>query len=75
MTPSTETSRWFTVLMILSGMLFVPWQVGKLVKVFVSMEKGKNKVTCGSCGLVGHDEDASHCKACGSIIFQEYEAE
>lgn len=72
-TPSTEASRWFTVLMILSGMFFVPWQVGKLVRVFVNMERGKNQITCQSCGLVGHDEDASHCKSCGNIIFQEYD--
>ncbi|RKZ82298.1 MAG: hypothetical protein DRQ39_10890 [Gammaproteobacteria bacterium] len=29
---------------------------------------------CGNqCGLRFHDKDASHCKSCGHVIYQEYE--
>lgn len=72
-TPVSAGGRWVTVLMILSGIILIPWQVGQIVKEWLMM-KGKKAVTCPQCGLKGHDEDASHCKACGQVIYQEFSA-
>ena len=72
MTPVTLGGRWATVVMILGGAIMVPYQAGKLVKVLLSDANKKNKVICKKCGLIGHDSDASHCKACGAVIYQEY---
>lgn len=73
--PVTPLGRFFTVIMILFGIVLIPWQAGRLVKVLVESDTNKKKVTCPNCGLTSHDFDASHCKACGSIIYQEYGGE
>jgi voltage-gated potassium channel len=73
-TPMSEGGRWVTVLMILSGIIFIPWQVTRIVKEWVRMST-KAPVTCPGCGLRYHDQDASHCKSCGHLIYQEYEGD
>ena len=70
--PVTAPGMAFTVIMIMGGAFLIPWQVGKLIRILAVEETGKRKVTCPQCGLIGHDYDASHCKACGHIIYQEY---
>jgi voltage-gated potassium channel len=72
-TPVTETGRIVTMLMILSGMIFVPWQAGKLLRVIIHFEESKEDILCHQCGLTRHDSDAVHCKMCGTTIFQEYD--
>jgi voltage-gated potassium channel len=73
-TPVTNAGRRVTVLMILSGIIFIPWQVSQIAKEWIHMSSRK-RVTCPKCGLMYHDKDASHCKSCGHIIFQEYEGD
>jgi voltage-gated potassium channel len=70
--PLSEKGRWVTVLMILSGIILIPWQVSHIVKEWIHISS-KKEVICTTCGLRYHDEDASHCKACGSVIYQEYD--
>jgi voltage-gated potassium channel len=70
--PVTAAGRWVTVATIIVGIIVVPWQAGKIVREWRS--KDKVNVTCPECGLSYHDRDASHCKACGSIIYQEYDS-
>ena len=72
-TPVTGIGRSLTVLMIFVGAIMVPWQAGKLVQMLIRGEYGKNQVICPKCGLKGHDFDAVHCKACGTVIYQEYD--
>ncbi|MCP5105548.1 MAG: ion transporter, partial [bacterium] len=69
-TPVSPGGRWVTVLMILSGIILIPWQVGQIVKEWLSLS-AKKRVVCRQCGLKYHDQDASHCKACGHVIYQE----
>lgn len=69
--PLSEAGKWVTVLMILSGIILIPWEVSQIIKEWVRMGT-KKEVTCPGCGLRYHDEDASHCKSCGHIIFQKY---
>jgi voltage-gated potassium channel len=70
-TPLSEGGRWVTVLMILSGITLIPWQVSRIVKEWVHMAS-KKELICLGCGLRYHDKDASHCKSCGHLIYQEY---
>lgn len=69
-TPVTEAGRWVTVLMILSGIVVIPWQAGQIVLSWFRMDK-KRQTTCKQCGLRYHDRDATHCKHCGAVIYQE----
>lgn len=70
----TALGRTFTVVMIMGGAILIPWQVGKLVRLLIHGER-KRPVVCSQCGLKWHDYDASHCKACGNVIYQEYEGD
>ena len=70
--PMTRGGRWVTILMILSGIILIPWQASRIVREWVQMST-KQDTICGQCGLRFHDKDASHCKSCGHVIYQEYE--
>ena len=70
--PLSDAGKWVTVLMILSGIVLIPWQISRIAKEWVRMGT-KKEIICPKCGLRYHDEDASHCKSCGYIIFQEYD--
>ena len=72
-TPVTSAGRWVTVLMILTGVVCISWQTGLLIKHFLRSEQNKKKITCKQCGLMYHERDATYCKACGNLIYQEYE--
>ena len=73
-TPTSEGGRWVTIFMILSGIILIPWQVSKIIKEWVHMAS-KTEIICPGCGLRYHDKDASHCKACGHLIYQEYDGD
>ncbi|MDM9380290.1 ion transporter [Chlorogloeopsis sp. ULAP01] len=66
-TPVSELGRLLTVLMILTGIALIPWQVGDLIKRLV---KTANQVetVCLGCGLAFHDADAKFCKICGTKL-------
>jgi len=70
--PLTQGGRWVTILMILSGIILIPWQASRIVREWVQMST-KEDTICGQCGLRYHDKDASHCKSCGHVIYQEYD--
>ncbi len=70
--PLSDAGKWVTVLMILSGIVLIPWQISQIVKEWVRMATKKEAI-CPKCGLRYHDEDASHCKSCGRVIYQEYD--
>jgi voltage-gated potassium channel len=69
--PVTTAGRWVTVATILAGIIVIPWQASKIVREWSHRETVD--VTCPNCGLEHHDADASHCKACGSVIYQEFD--
>lgn len=66
-TPVSELGRLLTVLMILTGIALIPWQVGDLIKRLV---KTTNQVetVCPGCGWSFHDLDAKFCKICGTKL-------
>jgi len=67
--PTTTAGRWVTVAAILAAIVLIPRQASKIIREWTSREKVN--VTCPDCGLAYHDPDASHCKACGHVIYQE----
>ena len=71
-TPLSEGGKWVTILMILSGIILIPWQISRIVKEWIHIAR-KRDIVCPQCGLRYHDDDASHCKSCGHVIFQEYD--
>ncbi|WP_435319233.1 ion transporter [Haloarchaeobius sp. TZWSO28] len=70
-TPVTGAGRFVTTAAIISGIVLIPWQAGRIVREWTT---DKVSVTCDSCGLSYHDPDASHCKACGHVIYQEFDS-
>lgn len=66
-TPISELGRLLTVLMILTGVALVPWQVGDLIKRLVK-KTNQVEVVCAGCGLAFHDADAGFCKRCGTKL-------
>ena len=66
-TPVSEMGRLLTVLMILTGIALIPWQIGDLIKRII---KTANQVEtiCSECGLDLHDKDAKFCKLCGTKL-------
>lgn len=68
LTPISEAGRLLTVLMILTGVGLIPYQLGELIKHLV---KTANHVAiaCPTCHLSLHDEDAQFCKLCGTELY------
>ncbi len=66
-TPISESGRFLTILMILTGIALIPWQLGDLIKQLV---KTANQVetVCTSCGWSVHDANARFCKICGTQL-------
>lgn len=73
-TPQSQSGKWVTVLMIISGIILIPWQASRIVKEWIHMAQ-KVDVVCPNCGLRYHDKDASHCKYCGHVIYQVYDGD
>ncbi len=66
-TPLSPIGKIITILMILSGIALIPWQLGKLIKITFK-EATKTKNTCSKCGLELHEEDAKYCRKCGNKL-------
>ncbi len=71
--PITDLGRFVTVVMISFGAIIIPVQAGILINMLIKNSLNNKEVICKKCGLSKHDLDASHCKACGTVIFQEYD--
>jgi voltage-gated potassium channel len=66
-TPKSEVGRLLTVLMILTGIALIPWQLGDLVKQLVKTTH-QIQATCESCQLALHDANARFCQRCGTRL-------
>ncbi len=66
-TPSSQLGRLLTVLMIFTGVILIPWQVGELIKQLVK-STSQISTPCPQCGLASHDQDAQFCKRCGTRL-------
>lgn len=66
-TPISESGRFLTILMILTGIALIPWQLGDLIKQLVKTTDRVDTV-CPGCGWSVHDADARFCKMCGTRL-------
>jgi len=66
-TPASRGGRLLTVMMILTGITLIPWQLGDLIKQALKTAH-KLDLTCHGCGLTSHDGDAVYCKICGTKL-------
>lgn len=66
-TPISEGGRLLTVLMILTGIALIPWQLGDLIKQLLKTANQVEKL-CSGCSLPSHDRDAQFCKICGTKL-------
>lgn len=66
-TPLSPAGRAMTVLMIFTGVLFIPWQLSELIGVVVKTATSVEE-KCDNCGLSRHDPDAIFCKQCGAKL-------
>lgn len=66
-TPISEAGRLMTVMMILTGIALIPWQLGDLIKQLVKTTN-KLETICPSCSLSLHETDAQFCKLCGTKL-------
>lgn len=66
-TPISEAGRLLTVLMILTGIALIPWQLGDLIKQLIKTANQVEK-SCSGCSLPFHDRDAQFCKICGTKL-------
>ncbi|MEM9925498.1 MAG: ion transporter [Cyanobacteria bacterium P01_D01_bin.50] len=66
-TPVSQIGRLLTILMILTGIALIPWQIGDLIKRIIKTTN-EVKTICSGCSLDLHDEDAKFCKICGTKL-------
>lgn len=66
-TPVSEAGRGLTVMMILTGIALIPTQISSLIRQLNKVSHAQH-LTCPSCGLTLHDEDAQFCKHCGTLL-------
>lgn len=66
-TPVTSYGRFITLLIVISGIIFIPWEVRQLIRHF-KIEETKELAPCQSCDLEYHDTDARYCKRCGDRL-------
>jgi voltage-gated potassium channel len=65
--PISQVGRLLSILMMLTGLILIPWQLGDLFKRFVK-NRDRQQIACSDCGLTLHDQDATYCKVCGSRL-------
>lgn len=66
-TPNSQMGRLLTVLMLLTGVVLIPWQLGDLIKRLVKTAD-QVQISCPACGLLSHDSNAQFCKVCGASL-------
>lgn len=67
--PTSTDGRFFTILIILSGVLLIPWQFMTLAR-FLLAHTNKLSILCPRCGYSIHDIDANYCKLCGKKLVE-----
>lgn len=66
LTPKSEAGKFLTILMILTGIALIPWQLGDLIKQLLKTRQVN--IICTRCHSSTHDENANFCKMCGSKL-------
>jgi voltage-gated potassium channel len=56
------------IMLIGYGIIAVPTGIITTEMAIAARSKGHKHETCPNCGREGHDNDAKHCKYCGSVL-------
>lgn len=68
--PISYGGKIITLMMIMTGIAVIPWQLGDLVRQFIK-STSPTEIDCPKCGLSFHDADAKYCKRCGTILYED----
>ena len=66
--PVTGVGKLVTVVMIISGIILIPFQAARIFRAWMASDREKRALICPGCGLDRHDADARYCKACGEAL-------
>lgn len=66
--PVTGVGKLVTVVMIISGIILIPFQAARIFRAWMASERERKVQICPGCGLDRHDSDARYCKACGEAL-------
>jgi voltage-gated potassium channel len=66
-TPLSQAGKFLTIVMILTGIALIPWQLGDLIKQLVKTSHQVD-IVCKGCGLSIHDKNANYCQNCGTKL-------
>lgn len=69
-TPVTDAGRMVTIIIILMGVVIIPWQAGQIIKEWFNLNN-KKEIICPKCKSPYHDYDAIYCKTCGTKLFPD----
>lgn len=67
-TPLSQGGKIMTLIIILTGVLLIPWQLSELLQRIIKTANGLKRKVCSGCGLTVHDNDALFCKRCGTEL-------
>lgn len=66
-TPVSTMGKVVVVLMILAGVIFIPWEVKNLI-AHATIGTDDNTPDCPRCGLRHHERSARYCQRCGERL-------
>ena len=67
-TPITPLGRFLSSVVMLLGYTIIAVPTGIVSASMMDGKKTGSKKICSNCGRAGHDENATHCKYCGSEL-------
>ena len=67
-TPVSGYGRLITLMIIFSGIIFIPWEIKELIQQFSATDNKPIIVPCTQCGLETHEVDALYCRHCGTAL-------
>lgn len=67
-TPITPLGRFLSSVVMLLGYTIIAVPTGIVSASMMDGKKTRSKKICSNCGRAGHDENATHCKYCGSEL-------
>ena len=69
LSPSTPLGRFLASFVMILGYAIIAVPTGIVTSEMASQRRvGTSRQACPSCSREGHDEDAAHCKYCGSSL-------
>ncbi len=66
-TPVTKIGQFIVMFIIMAGVFSIPVYMSTLLQAHIG-QINKKKIPCQTCGLQFHEQSASHCKNCGTML-------